>query len=429
MKIAMFTNTYLPHLGGVARSINTFEDSLRARGHVVKVVAPEFDGAEKSTDDVFRVPAIQNFNGSDFSVRIAVPSVISDFLDAFEPDVIHSHHPFLLGDSAVRAAWERQSPIVFTHHTLYENYTHYVPLDSDALKRMVIQLATDYCNLCNAVIAPSQSIQRLLTERGVTVPIHVNPTGIDPVFFNSGNGSRFRGSLGIAGDAFVIGHLGRLAPEKNLNYLAEAVGHVLAENRKAVFLVVGDGSAKDSMEARLREFADASQVVFAGSRSGQDLADSYAAMDLFAFASQSETQGMVLAEAMMAGKPVVAIDGPGVREVVADGSNGFLLPGDASSMDFAKSVQLLFNHRDRMEDFAAAARETAKQYTVDACTDRLERLYQQTIAEQRRQLDMDNSPWDSLLGRIEIEWNLLAQKASAVTAALVDTPATRSTVD
>ncbi len=363
-----------------------------------------------------------------FALRIALPNVVSDFLDAFEPDILHSHHPFLLGDAALRGAWERQIPIVFTHHTLYENYTHYVPLDSAALKRMVIQLASDYCNLCNAVIAPSESVQRLLDERGVTVPVHVIPTGIDSALFRSGDSTRFRRAVGIADEAFVIGHLGRLAAEKNLNYLAEAVGRVLSENRGVVFLVVGDGDAKDSMESRLREFADPAQIVMAGKRSGQDLADAYAAMNVFAFASQSETQGMVLAEAMTAGKAVVAIDGPGVREVIADGSNGLLLDGHASSLDFAKALQSLLDDRNRLDGFAAAARETAKEYTVDACTDRLEAVYQQLI-EEDQQLGSESDPWDVLLARLEIEWNLLAQKASAVTAALADTPAARATID
>ena len=120
MRIAMFTNTYLPHVGGVARSVSTYEEELRRRGHQVRIVAPTFEGAAQSTYDVLRVPAIQGFNGSDFSVRLPQPGLIAAFLDDFRPQVIHSHHPFLLGDSALRFAWSRRLPLVFTHHTLYE---------------------------------------------------------------------------------------------------------------------------------------------------------------------------------------------------------------------------------------------------------------------------------------------------------------------
>jgi glycosyltransferase involved in cell wall biosynthesis len=424
MKIAMFTNTYLPHVGGVARSVKTFEDSLRERGHDVRIVAPTFETAEESTEHVLRVPAIQNFNGSDFSVRIAAPNLISDFLDAFEPDIIHSHHPFLLGDAALRGAWERSLPIVFTHHTMYENYTHYVPLDSEPMKRVAIQMATEYCNLCSMVIAPSQSIQHLLEDRGVTVPIGTNPTGIDSDFFSNGDGSRFRQSLDIPKDAFVIGHLGRLAKEKNLDFLARAVGPVLAARPNAVFLVVGDGTARESMKSTLEQWAQPHQIVMAGSRSGQDLADSYAAMDVFAFASQSETQGMVLAEAMTAGKPVVALDGPGVREVVSPGINGILLPGNAAATSFQQSLDKLVTSPQLVRTFGEAARNTAKDYTIEACTDRLEELYSAMVAEYQDLATVDASPWDSLLNRIEVEWNLLAQKAAAATAAFVETRAT-----
>src|SRR5688500_1068344 len=110
MKIAMFTNTYLPHVGGVARSVKTLEDECRKRGHEVKVIAPQSDTADESPH-VLRVPAIQNFNGSDFSFRLPIPSLVRDFIEDFKPDIIHSHHPFLLGDAAIREAWKLRLPI------------------------------------------------------------------------------------------------------------------------------------------------------------------------------------------------------------------------------------------------------------------------------------------------------------------------------
>ena len=170
MKIAMFTNTYLPHVGGVARSVQTLADACRRRGHEVCVIAPEFEGAEPSPH-VLRVPAIQHFNGSDFSVRLPLAAAASDRLDAFKADIIHAHHPFLLGDTALRVATNKNVPIVFTHHTRYEDYTHYVPFDSPTLKEIAINLPTQFANLCDGVIAPSESLAKLIKKRGVTVPI------------------------------------------------------------------------------------------------------------------------------------------------------------------------------------------------------------------------------------------------------------------
>ena len=424
MHVTMFTNTYLPHVGGVARSVNSYEIELRRRNHIVNIVAPEFDGAETSTENVLRVPAIQNFNGSDFSVRIAQPWTISDFLENDHPDIIHSHHPFLLGDAALRAAADFGTPIVFTYHTMYERYTHYVPLDSLAMQRVAIQMATEYCNLCNAVIAPSESIRDLLERRGVETPITVIPTGIDLDFFASGRSADFRKRWGIAENRRVVGHLGRLAEEKNLIYLAHAVGHFLANHRDAVFLVVGDGDGREPMKEVLLQYASPDQLVCVEvPLSGQDLVDAYAAMDCFAFSSKSETQGLVVAEAMAARTPVVALDAPGVREVV-NGENGRLLSAGASHVEFSETIQAIMGNADRLTRMSETAQRSVESFGMSHCADRLCGLYTRLTEEAAATGAADLNDWDHFLARIETEWNLVVEKATALSAALMDTQAT-----
>ena len=428
MRIAMFTNTYLPHVGGVARSVKTLEDACRRFGHEVKVIAPEFDGAEPSPD-VLRVPAIQHFNGSDFCVRLPMPNVVRSFMEDFAPDLIHSHHPFLLGDAALRESWKMKVPVVFTHHTLYERYTHYVPLDSPALKRIAIQLATEYCNLCDTVIAPSESIAKLLRDRGVESPVRTIPTGIDTASFGAGDGGRFRAGAGIPRDARVIGHVGRLAREKNLIFLAEAVSLRLKEDPGAVFLLVGDGDAREEMLSVLGRSVGEEQIHFAGKKSGRDLADAYAAMDYFAFASQTETQGIVLAEAMAAGKPVVALDGPGVREIVEDGGNGILLRGDATAAEFASALELLMTDAAFSKLCSEKARASAEAYGTDSCARRMIACYEDLIATRDYLPGDDPMPWDRFVAGVEVEWELLSAKMSAAAAAVIETPATEASLD
>lgn len=424
----MFTNTYLPHVGGVARSVQTLEDECRKRGHEVKIIAPESTDAEE-TPHVLRVPAIQHFNGSDFAVRLPAPALIRDFMDEFQPDVIHSHHPFLLGDSALRQAWRMEIPVVFTHHTLYERYTHYVPLDSPTLKRMAIQLATEYCNLCSTVIAPSQSIRDLLLERGVTVPVVPIPTGIDTDFFSSGDGIRFRNNAGLPEEAIVVGHVGRLAPEKNLGFLAEALGVFLKSRPDAAFLLVGEGDEGETMMTILNEAGVADRVCRAGSLSGPRLADAYAAMDVFVFASQSETQGMVLAEAMAAGKPVIALDGPGVREIVIDGANGFLLPGASSSDDFSEALRTLVGDGAAMGRRGAMARSSAADFDHHYCAREVTDIYEKVIGERPVRPEEEKMPWDPFLNSLEIEWDLLAAKMSAAATGIMEPEPTEVTRD
>jgi glycosyltransferase involved in cell wall biosynthesis len=428
MRIMMFTNTYLPHVGGVARSVSTYEEEFCRRGHEVRIVAPQFDGAEDSTGRVLRTPAIQHFNGSDFSVRIPQPGLMADLVDGFRPNILHSHHPFLLGDSALRMAWSRRLPLVFTYHTMYEQYTHYVPLDSDALKRFVIQMSTQYCNLCSHVIAPSESVAALLRDRGVTAPITSIPSGVDVSLCNSGNGVEFRRRLDIEPHALVIGHVGRLAPEKNLDYLAGAVGRFLARRGDAVFLVVGAGDSQGTMQQILQAHTEPKKVIIAGPKTGQDLADAYAAMDLFVFSSKSETQGMVLAEAMAGGVPAVALDAPGAREIVNE-TNGRLLSADASPDAFAVTLEELTDNPDRLRQLSAGARQTASRFSVEACADRVLELYDGLVRDVARDQTAGEGPWDRLLARLEIEWNLLVEKTSALAAAAVETEATKSRMD
>jgi glycosyltransferase involved in cell wall biosynthesis len=392
-------------------------------GHRVLVIAPTFPGDDAHNgkeQDLLRVPAIQNFNGSDFSVRIVLPFIVDRKIDAFQPDVIHSHHPYLLGDAAIRIARRRNLPLLFTHHTLYEKYTHYVPLDSKILKSFVIHLSTAYANLCTRVIAPSQSLARLIRKRGVTTPISEIPTGVDTEFLSKGRGTRFRQSHGISEEVLVIGHLGRLAPEKNLDYLAEAIALCLDDNRKAVFLVAGSGPS----EVSLREIFEArglgDRLILAGTVTGETLRDAYKAMDVFVFASKTETQGLVLAEAMAAGNPVVALNASGTREVVRDGQNGRLLPAHAPPRVFAESVSEVAESRRRTDRWGKEAKNTARQFSREVCARKMHALYDSVCG--RPELDKKQpdefATWNVLLRRIQTEWNLFSQKTTAAVGAV-----------
>jgi len=413
MKICMLTNTYSPHVGGVARSVETLEDQCRANGHEVLVVAPGFPGDEHERDtNVLRVPAWQNFNGSDFSVRVRVPQHVRSRIDHFDPDVLHSHHPFLMGDTALRISYALHRPLVFTHHTLYEQYTHYVPFDSPALKRFVVRLATEYANACDAVIAPSESVATLLRERGVETPIRVIPTGIDSAAFEHGDGARFRAERGIAEDELVIGHVGRLAREKNLSFLAEAAAEALTRLPRTRLLIVGSGPETATLQEALRARDREGQLVLTGKLTGPRLYDAYRAMDVFAFASQSETQGMVLAEAMAAGLPVVALDGPGVRDVVEEGINGHLLPESASTVDMAAALEALLSDPERRGRWAEAARRTATRLDRARCARDVLSVYE-SLHSAARAAGGDWTWWDRLLGRVEAEWELIAAKAES----------------
>jgi glycosyltransferase involved in cell wall biosynthesis len=369
------------------------------------LVAPRLDGQPSDEDDVVRVVAMQHFNGSDFSLPVPIPGQLYDAIEAFEPDIVHSHHPFLLGDTAARVAETYGLPLVFTHHTLYEHYTHYVPGDSPRMQRFATSLATQYTWLCDEVIAPSESIRDLLLERNANPAISVVPSGVDNARFIEGDGSAWRERLGISDDAYVIGHLGRLAREKNLVFLTEAVSRALEALPDAHFLVVGDGEAHQAMVEIAEAQGVATRVNFTGRLHGQPLIDAYHAMDVFAFASHSETQGMVIAEAMATGLPVVAVQAPGVREVVRDEVNGFLLSGD--DVDAMAAALQALGKAERREALAVGALDTAADFDEANCALRTLAVYRRVIAQGGPFTHADDGGWDRVRARLGAEWQML----------------------
>lgn len=418
MHIVMMTNTYTPHIGGVAGSVLGFTTGYRARGHRVLVVAPQFEGMPENEEDVVRIPAIQHFNGSDFSVSLPAPGLLTEALNEFEPDLIHSHHPFLLGDTALRVAAARDVPLVFTHHTMYEQYTHYVPGDSPPFARFIKTLGTGYANLCSRVIAPSESVADILRERGVETPLTVIPTGVDLERFRCADGAAFRRQVGIPADAFVVGHVGRLAPEKNLDFLTEAVCLLLAKHGEARFLVVGGGPSVEGMQKACAGAGLLDRTHFVGKLTNSILAQSYAAMDVFAFSSKSETQGMVLTEAMAAGVPVVALDAPGAREVVQNTSNGRLLRREDPEA-FARMLEWVRTAPPHKRlALTKAAHKTAGEFSVDVCVEKALRLYEEAIADGRATPDPDAGARPALLRSISEEWRLWSNRLTAAASML-----------
>lgn len=417
MRILMVTNTFTPHVGGVARSVQQFSKEYRRAGHQVFTVAPVFPDVLESEAYVARIPAVQNFNGTDFSVPVPIPGFLWQDIGAFEPDIVHTHHPFLLGDTALRISSRLDIPVVFTHHTQYEKYTHYVPGDSELMKRFVVDLAVGFCNLCDAVIAPSDTIKRRLQGLGVTTTIHEIPTGVDTQLFSSGDRLGLRASQNLASTDFVVGHVGRLAPEKGLDFLARAVAQFVQSRPDIFFLVAGQGKSESTIRRAFDAAGIADRLIMLGTLQRQELADVYAAMDVFAFASQSETQGMVLTEAMAAGTPVVAVDASGVREVLRSGCNGIMLPVEDED-DFARALDDIYAmSAAERKQLCHGALATALEFSMPNTAKRALGLYQDMIRQGRRGIHGDDL-WTVTRRRISEEWKIWSNVASAATQAI-----------
>ncbi len=425
----MMTNTYKPIVGGLEKSIEAFTEEYRRYGHNVVVVAPAFEGTDGEERGVIRVPSMKNVHGTPFSLKFPVPVVLAEALGEFRPEVVHSHHPFLMGATALRVAHKHKVPLVFTHHTLFEQNMHYVTHgESERLTRFVVELAVGYSNLADHVIAPSASVMHMLRERGVESPIDVVPTGIDVERFASGNREECRRSAGIPSGAFVVGHIGRLAPEKNLEFTARAVARFLKKRTEAHFLLAGKGPSEDAVHAIFDEAGVSDRVHAIGIVKDQALVDAYHAIDVFAFASQSETQGLVLAEAFSAGVPVVAVDACGVRDIVVDLTSGRLLPAEDEET-FAGALEWA---ADLSPEARSALREaclkTAAEYSMPRSAAKALEVYSRLTRRSRRRTDAAGGKWATTMRVLKAEWKIFKNIGKATKESLAKKESTEAVV-
>ncbi len=413
MNILMITNSYTPHISGVEKSIMSFSEIFRERGHNVKIVAPETDEPVTDDKDVVRVTSIKNFNHTDYPVGLPMPGELDSLIEEFKPDIVHSHFPFFIGSSAARVAAAYNIPLVFTYHTMYERYIHYVSCDSERVRKFVTMLASGYCNLCDMVIAPSTGVKNILLEREVNVPIEVVPTGIKIQQFAKPSSPDVRSRYGIPDNAFVAGYTGRFTTEKNLEFLAEALSIVLSQKENAYFMMIGDGPLKETLEDLFESKGLKDRAVFTGKIQSDELTDAYHCMDVFTFTSKTETQGMVLAEAMAAGVPVVAIDGPGIDDIVKDGFNGFLINTDSPS-EFADKVMELYDcDEETRRRFKKNAADTAEEFSIEKCADVILKKYREVISRESAPIK-DPTLWTTAAELIKTEWDIFHNYLNAL---------------
>ena len=379
MRIAMLTNNYKPYVGGVPISIEHLAAALRELGHTVYVFAPSYPNQEEEPY-VIRYPS--------FPMQIAgapVPNVLTGLLrkliKMLRIDVLHVHHPALVGNVADILRRQLGIPVVFTYHTRYEEYLYYVkPLK--ALERctgVIDRYLRWYCGRCDMILAPTPEIkEHLLYEKDVTVPIEILPTGLPAESFVSDRkeAARIREQY-CGGTDYLFCTTARLAKEKNLDFLFDSLQKIKTtmeiHRKKFRYLIIGEGLEKKHLEEKCRSLGLEQEVVFVGAVANRQMKNYLAASDLFLFSSKSETQGIVVLEAMAAGTPVVAVSATGVRDIVHSGENGILTPEDCDS--FAQAVEQALCGPSGYERLCRGAEKTAAAYTEEKIAAMAERYY------------------------------------------------------
>ncbi len=382
MRIALFTNNYLPFCGGVTISVETLRRGLEASGHEAWVFGPRLTGAEDASVKVVRYPSIPVATYPEFALAVPYSRRIERLVSALAFDVIHAHHPFLLGPAARRVARRIRRPLIFTYHTRYEKYAHYVPLPLRLVQAAALRISAGFAAQADAVLAPSAVIRDELHARGVRAPIAVVPTGVDLERFRPGDREAARRSLGVGQGEPLVLYVGRLDREKSVDRVLGAFERVASTIPAARLVLVGQGTEAERLRRTAASLPVAERIRFLGLRPHDSLAECYQAADVFLFASETETQGLVLAEAAACGLPAVAVDAPGCDEVVRDGDTGILTKGDPAAL--AEAVIGLLLDPERRRAMARRAREVAEHlFDVKLQIDRTMAVYADAVARLR----------------------------------------------
>ena len=384
MHIAFFTNYYHPVVNGVVRSVASFRENLVKQGHNVFVFAQSDSNYTDSEPFIFRYPSLPLPLG-DISTAIPVSPFVDQLLPILKLDVIHTHHPILLGQTAARKAEELGLPLVFTFHTQYWEYTHYIPFPQeviqDFLKNAVHRWLREFMQKCQHIIIPSESLREILVrDYGLHERYSVIPTGTDLEPFLQADGKSLRAEHGWQ-DEKVLVSVGRLAPEKNWDTLLQAFAKVYEKHPGVRLVLIGDGTARQTLETLSAELGITDRVTFTGALPFEQIPRYLKAADLFAFASVTETQGLVTIEAMAASLPVVAVDGPGTRDIVEHGKQGFLVENDPEAL--AGALNQLLSDPQKMKRFSSHALKKARTFDVKELGKQLIGVYEQAIQDKK----------------------------------------------
>lgn len=381
--IGFYTNTYLPTMSGVVRSIVTFKRAFVEMGHNVFVFAQKTARYFDEEPFIFRYPAVELPFANDYALPVPISSSIDDTLPCLKLDVIHSHHPFILGETAARKAETLHLPLVFTFHTRYNEYAHYIPFSRELTKMVVERRVENYLEKCQHIVTPSNSIKQLLIDNGVEGDITTVPTGINLEPFRAADGDGVRQKHGWKPDDTVIISVGRLAKEKSFDTLIEAAAIAMKDRPRVRLAIVGSGMEERNLKKLARELGIANRVDFVGAVPYEEVPSYLKAADLFSFASLTETQGLVTMEAMAAGLPVVAVSATGTSDAVTSGEDGLLTENDSAAL--AQALSNVIDNQKLKEKLVKGATERVTWFDINYQAQRMLEVYDQAaVAKKER---------------------------------------------
>lgn len=378
MNIGMFSDSYYPYVSGVVRSIELFRHELKKLGHNVYIFAPSYR-RQKEEEGVFRFPSITAPTLKDFSLALPYAPGIGKLIRDLKIDLIHCHSPFLLGNVGARTAKRNNLPLVFTHHTLYDLYVHYVPLFQGLARKLVLGFVRKFCNDCNLVITPTKMLAERLRELGITAPMQAIPTGLKMEEYANPDPDWLRREYNIGPEEKILLCVARFGKEKNLDMVLEAFRIINRACPASRLFLVGIGPYEEELRNMTAGMGLDSRVTIIGRPLPRPtLTNYYAGADLFIYAATTETQGIIVSEAHAVGLPVVAVGANGIAEMVNEGFDGFLTPPSAAAM--AERALALLQDEELRRRLGSQARESAQKISAVSTAAKMADAYRALLA-------------------------------------------------
>ena len=384
MRILMISDVYFPRINGVSTSTQIFREELIRRGHTVTLIAPHYPNSPEE-DDIIRIPSRQVlFDPEDRMMKGKEVMALLPMLRNEHYDLLHIQTPFVAHHLGIKLAAALNIPCIETYHTFFEEYLfHYVPFVPKAWMRALARYFTrKQCNAVDSVVVPSTAMSEILEHYGVTTSMKIIPTGMELDKFHGCNGAAFRAHYRIPPSRPTLVHIGRVAHEKNIDFLLRMLQQLRMQIADVLLIIAGEGPALPHLRKLTDKLGLRDHVLFVGYLSRADaLLDCYCAGNAFVFASRTETQGLVLLEAMALGVPVVSTAVMGTKDILQPQRGALVAQEDP--VKFAETVKHLLDNEFLHKRLSKEARDYVKEWSAPMMAERLLEYYQQLIEARK----------------------------------------------
>jgi len=385
LRIGLFTDTYAPQVNGVSISLQLISEGLQRRGHQVTIFAPKFPGYTDDQPGVVRLPSLKYLNDPPIYVAVLGTPRSTWSLSRKHFDVLHAHSPLTVGLLAYLTASTKNLPLIYTYHTSITDYTHYLKVigGTGVIRHAARWFSATSTNLGDQIVVPSPKFHHLLLEQKVTKPIFTIPNGIDLSNFKAAkNPGCFRNRLGLKSDAPILLSVGRVDPEKRLDFLIDAFVLMADRVPEAHLVFAGDGSARKKLQEHAAATKVSDRIHFLGMVNRTDLPDLLHDATVFLSASTTEVHPISVIEAIASGLPLVAVQDEAFEGMIEENENGHLTPLDVGV--FSDTLAALLTDPEKIARYGKHSMELSEKYSIETQVRSLERLYLEAILQNWR---------------------------------------------